>query len=66
MAALNISGPTLDLSGEIKAPQEINPILQPLRYLVQGVNSHYHLCDGMLYWALPNGNRVALLAPMEA
>ena len=30
MAALGISGPTLDLSGEIKALQETNPVLQPL------------------------------------
>ena len=66
MVALGISDPTLDLSGEIKVLQETNPILQPLQCLAQGVDPHYHLCDGVLYRALPNGNRVVLLAPMEA
>ena len=49
MAALGISGPTLDLSGEIKALQETNPILQPLQHLAEVVDPHYHLCDGVLY-----------------
>ena len=66
MAALGISGPTLDLSGEIKELQETNPVLQPLQRLAKGVDPHCHLCNGVLYRALPDGNRVVLLAPMEA
>ena len=65
MAALGISKPTLDLSGEIKALQETNPILQPLWHLAEGMDPHYYLCDGVLYQELPDGNRVVLLAPME-
>ena len=66
MVPLGISGPTLDLSGEIKALQENGPILQPLRYLAEGMDPHYHLYDGVLYQALPDGNRVVLPALMEA
>ena len=66
MAALGISGPTLDLSGEIKALQETDPVLQPLQCLAEGVDRHYHLCDGVLCQALPDRNRVVLPAPMEA
>ena len=66
MVALGISGPTLDLSGEIEALQETNPVLQPLQHLAEGVDPHYHFCDGVLYQALPDGNRVVLPAPMEA
>ena len=66
IAALGISGPILDLSGEIKALQETDPILQPLQHLAEGMDPHYHLCDKVLYRALPNGNRVVLPDPMEA
>ena len=65
MAALGISGPTLDLSGEIKVLQETNSVLQPLQCLAEGVDPHYYLCDGVLYRALPERNRVVLPAPME-
>ena len=49
MVALGISSLTLDLSGEIKALQGTNPILQLLRYLAKGVDPHYYLCVRMLY-----------------
>ena len=65
MAALGILCPTLDLSGEIKVLQETDPILQPLQHLAEGVDPHYCLCDGVLYRALPDKNRVVLPAPME-
>ena len=58
MAAPGVSGPSLDLSGEVKTLQETDPVLQLLQCLVEGVDPHYCLCDGVLYWALPNGNRV--------
>ena len=41
IAALSISGPTLDLSGEIKVLKEMDPILQPLQHLVEGLDPHY-------------------------
>ena len=65
MASLGISGPSLDFSGEIKALQETDLILQPLQCLVEGLDPYSCLCDGALHWVLPDGNTVVLPDPIE-